>query len=168
SIFRAYLRCVLRGFRYTRLRKQQPRAGPHDFAVRPILLPKEDFTLARITVIPSRHQPQMFAEIVLAWRHLRRLFEVVAENLFGRAGLPGNFREAYEAGFREPATANGVRGNRLIFRSALQDHRIQILDAARQIGLASQHITNLFDALVDRGGTLEIEIFAGALALLLD
>jgi len=50
----------------------------------------------------------------------------------------------------------------------LENHGVQILDAAGELRGATQGIVELLDFLVQGGGALEIELFAGGLALLLE
>src|SRR6266403_1155287 len=137
---------ITRGARVgSRFWREQSRAAAHDSAIRPILVAKEDFPLAGITVIPARHQPQMLAENILGaaryWSISRDIglcslrggtFQVFAKNVFRGTWLPGDFGEANESGLGQPAAANGVNGDALVFRAALENHRIEILDAARQ------------------------------------
>ncbi len=97
-----------------------------------------------------------------------RGLQVFAKNMFRGARLSGDFGEADESGLGEPTAANGVDANGLIFGGALQDHGVEILDAARQLRRAAQCVIELVDFLMQSGGALEIELLAGALAFLFE
>ena len=88
--------------------------------------------------------------------------------MFGGAWLAGDFGEADVAGIGEAATADGECGDGLVFGGALEDDGVQILNAAREIGFAAERVVQFFNALVNRGGALEVEIVAGFFALDLD
>src|SRR5580765_1430577 len=45
------------------VRRQKARAGPHHSAVRPGLLEKENFTLARIAIEPASQEPKGFGKV---------------------------------------------------------------------------------------------------------
>src|SRR5258707_12618334 len=117
----------------------------------------------------------MLAERILFLRDSRcnvslrlkpRGLQVFAKNMFRGARLSGDFGEADESGLGEPTAANGVDSNGLIFGGPLQDHGVEILDAARQLRRAAQGVIELIDFLVQSGGALEIGLTAGALAFL--
>jgi len=56
----------------------------------------------------------------------------------------------------------------LLFRGALQNYCVEILNAAREFGLPAQDFIELFPLFVQSGGAFEIELLAGFLALFLD
>ena len=52
--------------------------------------------------------------------------------------------------------------------AALQNHGVEILDASNDIRNTAQGLFDFFEALVERGGTLEIERFAGGFTLVFE
>src|ERR1700738_1340563 len=113
---------------------------------------KKDFAFARITVIPAGQQPQMLAENAFVsprssdachgvsfWMR-RRAFEILPENVFGGARLAGDFGEAHERRRGEPTSANRVDADGLLLGAALQNDRVQVLNASREFGRTAQRI----------------------------
>src|SRR6266853_2886615 len=96
-----------------------------------------------------------------------RAFQVFAKNVFRGPRLSRDFSEADESWFRQPAAANCINGDALIFRAALQNHGVQILDPARQLRRPAQRVVQLLDPFVQRRGTLEIELLTCRFAFLL-
>ncbi len=102
------------------------------------------------------------------FRGLRRgavPFEVVLENVFGGTRLAGDFAEAQEKRLGEAAAVDAEDTDGLVFGSALENDGVEIGDAAREFGAEAQGGVELFDALVELRGALEIEIGAGAFAV---
>lgn len=85
--------------------------------------------------------------------------------MLGGARLAGDFREAEKVGLGKTARANGEYADGLRLRGALENHGVEILDAAGKLGLEAQSFVEFFDALVKLRGALEIELGAGALAV---
>ena len=59
-------------------------------------------------------------------------------------------------------------GHRVFFRGPLQDHGVEIFQPPREFGQSAQCFRRFLDAAMDRRGSLEIERFAGRLALALE
>ena len=88
--------------------------------------------------------------------------------MLGGAGLAGDFGEAEKERFGEAAAVDSKNADRLIFGGALKDYGVEIGDAAREFGAEAQRFVEFFEAFVERGGALEIEIGAGAFAVVFD
>lgn len=63
---------------------------------------------------------------------------------------------------------DGEHTDGLLFGGALENDDVEILNAARNLGPETQNFVELLDALVKRGGALEIELFAGMFAIRFD
>ena len=92
-------------------------------------------------------------------------FQIIFENVFGGTGLAGDFGEAEEERFSEAPGVNGEDADGLVFGGALENHGVEILDAAGEFGKEAEGVVEFFDALVKLRGALEIEIGAGTLAV---
>src|SRR5690348_6510724 len=156
---------------FLRRRIQEPRTCPENLTVRPVFFAKENLALAGIAVIPAGEEGEMFAEFAARGGGGRRdsclqgfSFEIVLENVLGGARLAGDFREAEKVGLGKTARANGEDADGLLLGGALENHSVEILDAAGKLGLKAQGFVEFFDALVKLSGALEIEVGAGVLA----
>src|SRR5262249_23322906 len=149
-------------------RREQPRASAQDSPVEPVLLPEQDLARSGVAVEPARQKRKVFGERAARFipgAHERRRFEAIPENLLGRARRGGDLRKAHDEWLIEIAGAYRKRQDALGFGGALQDERIQVLDAARQFRPPAQGIVQLFNLLVNCGGFLEVQLVAGPLAL---
>ena len=100
-------------------------------------------------------------------RDLPAPFEPLAQNLFHRTRLAGEFRKAQQVRFVDASRAHREYGHRIFFRRALQDDGIEVFEATREVRQSAQRFRGFFDAAMDRRGALEIERFAGRFALAL-
>ena len=95
-------------------------------------------------------------------------FEIVLENVFGGARLAGNFAEAQKEWLGEASAVDAEDADGLLFGGALKNDGVEIGDAASDLGAEAQRGVNFFDAFVELRGALEIEIGAGAFAVVFD
>src|SRR6266478_3034676 len=147
------------------LRSEKPRTCTENPTIGPVFFAEENFALARIAVKPSRHKPQVLAEIAARCRGLR--YELLAKNVLGGARLAGNLGKAEEKRLCQPSAANAKDANGLVFGGALQDHRVEVLNPARKFRLAAQNLIEFFHFFMESGCAFEIELFAGFFALVL-
>src|SRR5438270_7770822 len=110
----------------------------------------------------------MLAENVFGSAHRRgSTLQVLPENMFRRTRLSCDFGEANKGRLGEPAAANGINGDALVFRATLENHGVEVLDSPRQFRGPAQGIVQLLNFLVHRRSALEIELFTGRFTLLL-
>src|SRR5216684_4004321 len=153
--------CLIR-FSFARLRREQPRARPKNPTIGPVLFAEENLSLPRIAVIPPRQQPEVLAEISVGCGGVR--FELLAKDLLCRPRLAGNLGEAEEKRFRQPSAAHGIDADGLLFRGALQNHCVQVLNPPREFRPPAQYFIEFLDFFVQSGGAFEIQLLAGFLA----
>ncbi len=70
---------------------------------------------------------------------------------------------AQEKRFRHPSAAHGVDADGLLFRGALQNHGVEILNSAGEFGPAAQDFVELLYFFVQGGGAFEVQLLAGFL-----
>ncbi len=92
---------------------------------------------------------------------------MLAKNVLGGARLAGNLREAQEKRLCQPSAAYPINADGLVFRSPLQNHRVEVLNPARKFRLAAQNLIQLFHFFMEGGGAFEVQLLAGFFALLL-
>ena len=90
---------------------------------------------------------------------------MLAEQLFHGAGAFGRLGELDREGIGDAAATQEKKGDRILFRGRLEDYRVEILDTTRQLWNAATYGVYFFEATVQGGGALEIQIGAGLLAI---
>src|SRR5256885_11777791 len=88
--------------------------------------------------------------------------------MFRGTRLAGYLREAQEKGLRQPATLDAKNTDGLLFRGALENHSVEILNAPSEFWPATQDFVELLDFFVQGGCAFEIQLLTGFFALLLD
>src|SRR5438874_12041336 len=92
-------------------------------------------------------------------------FQVIAKDLLCGAWLAGDFREAEKKWLGQPAAGYGEDADGLVFRGALQNHSVQVLDPPRDLRLPSQDFFQFFNFLLNRRRSIEIHWLVRLLAL---
>src|SRR5579863_3407516 len=95
-------------------------------------------------------------------------FKIVLEDVLGGARLAGDFSEAQEKRLGEAAAVDAENADGLLFGGPLENDGVEIGDAASEFGTKAQRGVEFFEALVELSGALEIEIGAGAFAVVFD
>src|SRR5258708_35927624 len=67
----------------------------------------------------------------------------------------------------QPSAIYAIYANRLLFRGALQNQRVEILNPPGEFGPSAQNFIEFLYFFVQRGGAFEVQLLAGALALFL-
>src|SRR5690242_6716560 len=93
---------------------------------------------------------------------------MVPKNLFCGPWLAGDLSEAQKERLDQTAATHGINADRLLFRGALQNHGVQVLNPPRDFRPAAQDFVQFFHFLVQRRGALEIQFLTGLFALFLE
>src|SRR5580658_7050983 len=166
SGLRRWLRCWLR----RQPRREEARTGAQNAAIGPAVSrragAKENFSDARLCVIPARKESQMVFEFARVIARGRRGVgvESLAENFFRGARLRSQFRETQKERFGNTPGAQLKDCDRLRLGRGLKYHRVQIFQSPRKFRQAAQNVFRFFDLPVQRSGTLEILLLACAVA----
>src|SRR6267378_2959796 len=138
---------------------------------------KVNFTHSWFPVKPASEKAQLVFQLTEAllcrsrlpgsWTRGFRRLQPLAQDLLDRSGLTGEFGEAQHPRLLDAAGAHQKHGNRIFFRGSLENHRIEIIELAREFRQTAQRFACFFYTAVDSGGALKIERFAGSLAFAL-
>ena len=108
------------------------------------------------------------ARVPIAFVRVDPRLQPLAQNRLDGARLARKFGEVGETRLGENSAQNRKHDDGLFFGGALQDHGVEIFDPPGEFRQAAQRCGDFFQALVQRGGALEIESFAGRFAFALE
>ena len=138
---------------------------------------EENFSDVRLFVEPTRQQAQLIFQVAATLRGIRqrrgsvlmfRELEPFAQDLFDRPRLAGQVREAQHARLFDASGLHHKYGDGVLLSGTFKNDGVEVFESPREFRQPSQCFRRFLDAAMDRGGALEIERFAGRLALPLE
>src|SRR5260370_41552277 len=90
-----------------------------------------------------------------------------AKDLLRGPRLTRHLRESQEKRLCQSSAAHAVDADRLLFRSPLQNYRVQVLNPPREFRSPAQNLIELLYFFVQGGGPFEVQLLAGFLTLFL-